>query len=1047
MNVYTVKILLLWFLVASSWAFSNDEELNKKQLCSASFQAPPGVEVISSGRDNDVLPIYEKLLRDFYKEGGVADRLGYARPPHQAVFTPSSQLAMLATLGRHAVRHWIDGSQLVRAFESAGVMEFVTPGCPTCRSFYSDTTEPNEQLSIIMHVFGHNHYSANALPSRVRNFDPIYESVLLGEVMNDARQTADWAEVDHWYQLLNTFEMLQDISSGSFDPPEKFSPEKAYVNGKRVDVVRQPTPDILQAFVANLPATAPKWKVDMARHFERMSRMRGYVPNSKILNEGWAVMSQFLLPKHLKLDSSAQMVDYAGLMQGVVGRGIQLSNPYWLGREAWLNFRERFKNFPENKGLSIEELDARFVAEATRIIKVYGDFDGLRKLLDGHFVEKYKLYMKEQITDWNELDYNLPGRTEENNAQFKIVSRDPREIIDYIVDQFANFRKRFPQVDLVSLDVGGTTGALLRLNAEEGRSLNIRSSVLTCFVMAQAWERNIVLEAPFALPTQGRRGEPVLKVYNLRLEVTPSGRVEFVHLKNLPEGKARSEDEGQVVAELSAVAKELIDDFQAENLGFHGDEYEEDLTRRMGAFVEKIIESNTQAASRVISHAPESAGAIRAYTEALKYRLPQRLARLASGKIKARSGKGGVFLKVFPEIPHFSFDSRAHGIKPTQDSKLLASLKFDDEVVSIGALSESDSAAQGSFAPEDLVVYASKAMARKLGSGDGAVGDKHWGKGDGDGQSGGEDGDDPDTGSGPAQARPEEVFITFDQLSEILKLELPNRKKRKAHMIDSKTKIFDGGKSFPEGEVLWTRMMPTIMVTGKAMLEKKWKDEHPDLDPSEVPEFSRREYFQEGLRYLKEEDYIVRDRITVKQPDTQAVFVRVLDMSGSMHGIPQQTAKRFFDNMMQLIKRKYKKIEVINIGFNHETAIVMNDEQFYGSFLNGADHYNLGWLKAKEILSQPRLQNFDKYLVTVGDYQTPHDSEFEPIMKSLWEMLNWGANVQTTHSGDYATASIKSFFKRYKNENEWFDFGTIDQSLESHIELVKKFFGPKSEKP
>lgn len=1009
------------------------------KACDVSFSNGAHVEVISSGRDHDVLDLYTKVLTEFYEPGGLADRLNIAKPDHQAIFTPSAQLAMLASIGRHPVPHWLDGASLLEAFRAAGVMEFVTPGCPTCRSFYSDTTSAIHQISIIYHVFGHNNFSANSYLSRIRNVDPIAESVYLADLMSQLYQQENPDEVAQWYQYLSTLETMQDMTRGSFDAPETFNPQAAYnKDGKRLPFPRSPTPSVIQAIVANLPLTTPKWKIEMAQIYERMMRVRGFVPPTKIMNEGFATIMQEIIAAHSKYNTSEHVIEFAHLFAGVVGRGSNPTNPYWTGREAWRALRRRFNVRPEIAGLSAIEQDSAFIKYANSLIETMTDFDFLRMAFDERFVREQKLFVFKEVP-WNKLDRSLPRTDPKHNAQFEVTSRDARTIIDELVGRIADLRVHLPTVQLSSFEAEGNSAVEFTYVPFNKYPLHGPSAAQTLLVKARILEKTTILKtllvtktAPPPMhdtpnngayiwypPARARAGD-LEKVVEAKIIVTPSGKVDVFTKDDGSEG-AYEKNEA-----LTTKYQASVDSYLDSGSGFDGVDLNESDRRRFQPLAVQVIDTAMNPVMASLSHAPTAARALHEYAKIAKNRMAKALALLKQGKLKFRSTKGGIAIKLFPDIPSYQYDRRAIKRLSAQNN------------VSVGPLDAAN------FLKTDAAFSSSMV---DIGQGDKGVGDKYWGTKPDEGEGEAEDGEEgdveeegevPGKGKGGKGATPQEVEISFDVLNEILDLELPNRKARSTGSIDILDRERDGGAQRSDDNLLWGRMMPGILAKGRAMLINRWKKQHPN---EAVPWFSPVVVMKEGLKYLDPQQHIVTDHAVVKEPESKGLLIRIMDQSGSMHGKPQEIIKQFYHHMIMMLQNKYKSLEVINIGFNESKAIVMTDEQFFGEFLSGGDSYILGWAKANEVLKDPKYADYDKYGLMAGDFQSAGGEDVEAEMKKLLAQLNWGAAIQTVVDGDVGFEPLIAPIKALAETDPWFDYGTLTSGMKSRIELLLKFFG------
>ena len=178
-------------------------------------------DVLQSGRDHDVLEINKAAIEQVNK---VIDALGISRPPHRLEFVPSEQLSKLASLGGPAIGHWYDGSIVANeARHSMGVLEFVTSGAPTCRSFYSDSVSPAHQIEIFKHVGGHNDMAVNRF---ILKFAPITTLFLPPKLC-----LTTWKKLitnmilmklPNGTEYLLTLSYAQDLVTGSYSVPGKF---------------------------------------------------------------------------------------------------------------------------------------------------------------------------------------------------------------------------------------------------------------------------------------------------------------------------------------------------------------------------------------------------------------------------------------------------------------------------------------------------------------------------------------------------------------------------------------------------------------------------------------------------------------------------------------------------------------------------------------------------------------------------------------------------------------------------------------------------------
>jgi hypothetical protein len=75
--------------------------------------------LLASGRDEEIFHTYKEYADFLFSKGGIIERLGLANPPHVLEFMPSGQLSVLASMGRHPIPHFHDGSIIATSARSA----------------------------------------------------------------------------------------------------------------------------------------------------------------------------------------------------------------------------------------------------------------------------------------------------------------------------------------------------------------------------------------------------------------------------------------------------------------------------------------------------------------------------------------------------------------------------------------------------------------------------------------------------------------------------------------------------------------------------------------------------------------------------------------------------------------------------------------------------------------------------------------------------------------------------------------------------------------
>lgn len=654
-------------------------------FCTRAFlgEIPNGPQRVSgSGREQHLLSQYEDAVEHLMGPEGVAARLGIPVPPHEIVFLPSSELALLGTLGRHAIPHEKDGGDLLnRAAGMGGLLEFVTPGCPTCRSFYADTTRFEDQLDVLMHVVGHNHFAMTAWRNRVRNTDPIAESLELADLMVEAMKRHGEEEVRQWYYYIESLSNLQDLWRGSFDAPEKFDLKIGNQNKPLRDRLRHPgspTSSVLQFISTNLPSSTPEWKIKILQSYERMQRVYGFYASNKIMNEGWATLMEEILAGHSKWATDHHNFQRSALAYAVAGRP-SLQNPYWLGREAWRRVRDRFNRRPDIVGLTPLERDRRFIAHAEGYIQQMDDYDFLRFALDETFVRKYSLYLKRKSSQ-NPWEVNLPPPKDPKHTQlYETTSTSANDVVDWIASKVGSKGRRYPAIQLVDASAYGRNVFAMNHRIEEnfGAPLVKGSAAMTMYVMSRILERPVSLTTRIEVKSTRQRPLPpwfhgfspvparLLRAYQVveytlvdaRIEVDASGKVSVYRLGPGDDSSVRIQT---LMVETTEYMQRFINAYQDEARGNSSEQLWTAQQEKFRGFAKDALDANLGRANAIFSHSPTAGKAISLYISAVERILPQKLRLLAEGKIgKKLTPKGGLKVRVLPPTPNFELDLRA----------------------------------------------------------------------------------------------------------------------------------------------------------------------------------------------------------------------------------------------------------------------------------------------------------------------------------------------------------------------------------------------------
>ncbi len=1027
-------------------------------------KGPGALSIVSSGRDGDVIARYKE---EFRIASEAAFKLGINVPPHRAELVPSGQLTVLANVGHYPMPHWYDGAKVIKASTAGGVLEFVDPGCPTCRSFYQDTTPPEWQRSILFHVLGHNDVAVLSQFGVVRApLDPMAFSLQLADVISRLYQEVDHDEVALWIQQMLTVTEMQDYPYGSFDSPQSLvrkppsAVQQVVARAIERDILGQPignrdpyapqthpkrpTPSVLQFLVENLPASAPAWKKDVLRLLELTYRAYGSFAQQKILNEGWATFMQWFLPKYTPWRDSKDLVQYGDLLWGVAVP--KLDNPYWLGFEGWRCLYRRFLARDNVKALSSdEERDKAFVSYAHGIIAQDSDFDFIFRAFDAQWVFEQKLYLKREAAG-DEWDWELPGREPDHNTQAIITSRDPKKVIAWIAKNVADHTRHWARVQMVNENGMGRGVAVYEHQVFEDIPLQFKSAAKAVFVLTQVHEKPVSLKTvastswlqkfrpppdnwwtvvrimyPGWIPPWFPPPEPELRIFPIRIEVTPEGKVQVFEVKT----KAGETEEGEtnegkteevIHEELTTKAQDAVTAYKFDLRSSVNDDLAAREEKRFSPqIINQVVDVVIDPALGILHHGPGSAEAVLEYTRMLKARLARAIEKALKGELPVLHGKKSVRIRVLPEIPTFKLDFKVARLLKEKLPPAPPPASID--------LQTSMATPMAPMAAKDN---------SDLGQGDGDIGDHHWDKKDEDGDGDGDDPSDeePDDFDGPPQD-PSYIDIPLDLWAKFLadELELPNMRNL-AGKSDEVDTFRVGARKHPKGSILWDRTIPAALF--HSIMERLAKGQPP------IEDLGRQ--LVEGNKYLTPDDYIVSSTDTTPLPDLNAVVVFVIDMTGSMNGLPQAIETDMVMNMKLLLQNKYKKVEFRFVGYD-DVAHEFSEEEVLKTALGGGNTDSTGYILAKEILDTYPDGRWDKYVMGMGDGGSTDTEATIKAMQDLQAVTRYMAWAQVDMYNWHFTIEFVDAIQKLAKESQWFGFTRLTDRrdvLRAMLELFGK---------
>jgi uncharacterized sporulation protein YeaH/YhbH (DUF444 family) len=1043
----------------------------------------PNIEVINSGKiSTEMMEQLTEAVDEIFGPQGALKKLGISSPQQKIEFMSGADLNLISTLNRYPVGHWHDGAQLAGRSAGGAVYEIVIPGRESRHSLYRDDNPFAHNVSILMHVAGHTHFGVHNRWRQTRTADLIQEAYDLDSYLDQAKRSVNPDEVNRWYQYLLTLAWSQDIlNATSVDNVDELK-AKPSKNDATLQVAR--TSNILQTYIANFPKDWPEWKHEIARRFERLQR---YIPGAirtKIMNEGFATILMEILPKHTSYRSFTFGMESCCLLSNVLTP--KLSNPYWLGVEAYRHMYERFKTgfYTEAylrkygfgtiepqipvRGLDAIEIDRAYIEWVTRnVIEIMDDTGFLQfAFADGEWLAKQNLAVMRPASDQQEFDPNLPRTQDpEMNWQWLIDSREPAAVIKAIIAEVKGFEYQFPNIEITDLNENRSGIIRLEISDPIGRQvpLNTRSIVETLYVHSQINERPVAIESTVEFVSlepvdQQHRGrsferETTWKLVNgeykefyvvrglkrVKTVVFPSGDIETYRVlrdgddspSSLPQSLLFPEEKKiELVreAELEKNFKKLLAGFVAnlnlEDMEFGPDSSQKGFRNSTMSRLEKHLLSATAGPTVDMQLAVPTAGkALHEYESYVKRRMQQAMKRAIYSPGGVSIQGGQIAIQALPSIPQFSFNSKA--MQAYRTSQGLAQ--------NTGLVLSGDSLTY-------MQIFKGQELKRVVPI-PGRTGERRWGpnpnQDDGDGEEGDEteegdeDGDKPARGRKPGKSEGDLswVDISLDDWAKALEdvVELPNlRPKGDKSRSESEEK---GGKVFKRHGTAVNREI--IRKAYKKGLAQTLIEEDEDDDQT-PPGIIRR-----GLGLLNERDWAVRGWQPVKEPEISAQVTMIMDLSGSM-GDKVPTMKRMFFDLRAILMRKYKKIEFRFISFDSEAHVFDNFDDFIRSKLGGGTSYVRALEKDLEVKKQFPPDKFDRFTAVIGDMEDHAGAEFQQALENVIAESQFVTAITLNDRTD--SFGLGTFFKELHEREPYFGHAEVIPTESYRPVIFRKAF-------
>lgn len=1002
--------------------------------------------VASANMTTSMMEEIKEAAEEIFGKGGVLARLGISSPKQRIQFMPGSDLNTISSLNRYPIGQWHDGAMIAKTDRSGIIYEIVIPGRTVRHSLFREDNTFAAQVSILLHVAGHNHFAVHTRFRQVRTADLVQESYDLDAFMERLKMHGTHPdEISRWYQYLLSLTWSQDVINGTtFDDLDEL---RARVEpGGRLGVRR--TANILQTYIANLPPELPEWKREMARRFERLQRYISGAIRTKIMNEGFATLLQEITVKHSSFKSFNYGIQYCCLMSGVTRPDI--GNPYWLGLEAWRLIYKRFnegfftrtwldRNGFSNHGaqpdvglLDSEAKDRAFIEWATQNVIQIVDDQGLLELAfrDGVWIGQQNLAIMRPVKqeEWDRGMGQPPNQ--QNNWQWVIDSRNAERVLKTLVTNVKGFEYQFPNIEITDLVHQDSGMIRLEISDEIGRrvALDRRTLVQTLFVHAKFNDRPVSLESTFDI-----KGERILGVYDydnpspitfppdvrrqdiqsrhednkivyyvdgfaqkrVEVRVFPNGTVEAYRvlrdesdaIDSLPESRIFTEDkktEYKRFDEVEPQLQKLLKSF-VDNLAID-DPDGEGVDFRDQPFRKSVLDRLEDQLTQAAANSGPS--------------LTMQLAVPTAGK--ALDAYESYVKRRMHKALHLALNGKS-GLVTRGNSVAIKALpdipQFSFDRKSLKRLQDFTPPRQLRMPNTQLLSFTERLDADDFGRVvpvPGREGDRRWGpdpnkedgSGEGEGEDGeGEPGEEPSEGTNPGEGSGgvSWVDISLDAYAKALEdvVELPNLKPKGDKSLTRTEE--KGGKVYRrDGTLVPKEIIRKAYRRGMTEIIQN----NEDADDMLPPEIIRR-----GLAKLKDSDYVVRGTQPRKTPEVNAQVTLILDLSGSMGPMVEQAKRAFFD-LRAILMRKYKSITFRFVSFDSKAEVFDDFDKFLRAQMNGGTSYVEGLKKDLEIKQQFPEARFDRFTVLIGDMEDFGGPEFEKALEQVIEQSQFVAALR-----------------------------------------------------
>lgn len=270
-------------------------------------------------------------------------------------------------------------------------------------------------------------------------------------------------------------------------------------------------------------------------------------------------------------------------------------------------------------------------------------------------------------------------------------------------------------------------------------------------------------------------------------------------------------------------------------------------------------------------------------------------------------------------------------------------------------------------------------------------GDSHAGQVVGKEQNG-----KPGAGQGVVSDQPGvdcyETDITLEEMIEVLfeELELPDMERKVLRQVMSERTTKRHGRHqvgirprLDKKRTALSRIRRRVLARRRTEPEGKEEARH-----SASPHRREREEGNGEQRFpFHKDDMVYRHRETEVRPDSKAVVICIMDVSGSLDTMKKYLARSFFFLLYQFVCASYRKVELVFVA-HHTEGREVSEEEFFHKGESGGAVISSGYKKALEIIQaryHPSLWNIYAFHCSDGDNW---ESDNPAMLKTALELCD-----------------------------------------------------------